>query len=112
MLSQRFLDVEPLEWVTKVKSDEMALVLVVPRGEGVNQSDKLLVKLLQICVTWAAVWLIDGKTAVNLIVRAPTLLQSVEKNSTKCISHRLIPALKLPDLAATFPRQTLMPIAV
>ena len=99
MLSQRFLDVEPLEWVTKVKYDEMALVLVVPQGEGVNQSDKLLVNLLQICVTWAAVWLIDGKTAVNLIVRAPTLLQSVDNKQHKMHQPQADPCIEASRLS-------------
>ena len=102
--------VTPVEFIVKWKYDEMSVTTSVPRGQGMSGTDKVLTKMLQVCVTWACAWLVDG-VPVNMVVQIPFQLKAIEKNTTKCTFWGLVNQVQAPPVSQIFKKKSLMPIA-
>ena len=102
--------VRRLEWLCKFKYDEMSLVMTLPRPGAVSGGEKHLTKLLQLTVSWSALWLV-GNTPVTVSIKVPTQLKPIARNTAKCNFHGLVPQLQCPDVADDFEKKSLMAIA-
>ena len=85
-LKHTFSHAKNIMFVVKHKYDEMSMKIRLKVDESVTES--MVAKLLQINVEWGALFSVndgDQQHFIQLILRIPTTVRSIEKNNGSCL---------------------------
>ena len=87
--------VRPLYWADKYKYDEMTLRVTTKQG---GEQESTLHKLLQVTVSWSALWRV-GDAYCQMVIKIPSTVRAIESCNATCMTAGLARQVETPAVA-------------